>query len=67
VDLPLIPEQNHGKTKNNPQNGSAYIVHGSYLKKKAFTLLKKGGGLTGTGSKPPAHQGWHRESRCNVK
>jgi hypothetical protein len=27
MDLPLIPQQHHGKTKNDPQNGAAYIVH----------------------------------------
>jgi hypothetical protein len=27
MDLPLIPQQHHRKTKNNPQNGAANIVH----------------------------------------
>ena len=27
VNLPLVPQQDHGKTKNHPQNGAANIVH----------------------------------------
>jgi hypothetical protein len=27
VNLPLIPQHDHRKSKNNPKNGAAYIVH----------------------------------------
>jgi hypothetical protein len=31
VNLPLIPQQNHGKTKNHPQNGAPNIVHEDFF------------------------------------
>jgi hypothetical protein len=27
ADLVVVPQHNHGKTKNHPQNGAADIVH----------------------------------------
>jgi hypothetical protein len=38
-DLPLIPQQNHGKTKNHPQNGAADVVHDG--------VFSEGGEVTG--------------------
>jgi hypothetical protein len=31
VDLPLIPQQDHGKPKDHPQNGAANIVHEDFF------------------------------------
>jgi hypothetical protein len=29
--LPLIPQQDHGKTKNHPQNGAPDVVHDGFF------------------------------------
>jgi hypothetical protein len=64
----LIPQQHHGKTKNHPQNGAAYIVHEGFLfEEEGISRVNSLGFSMGTGSRPPAHQGWQRDSRKNVK
>ena len=67
--LPLIPQQNHGKTEDHPEDGAADIVH-----EKGFLSEKREENSEpflcvsgGTGSCPPLHQGWQRTRRCRVK
>jgi hypothetical protein len=31
VKLPLVPQQDHGKTKNHPKDGATDIVHGVFF------------------------------------
>ena len=67
VDLPLVPQHDEGKSKNNPQNGAAHIVHGAVLSWKKRVKSRGPVHCSGTGSSPPAHQGWQRPKRCAVK
>jgi hypothetical protein len=65
VNLPLIPKQDHGETKNHPQNGAANVIHEVFFPElEAVIDINKAGG---TGSCPPTHQGWHRAKRRSVK
>jgi hypothetical protein len=72
-DLPLIPQQDHGETKNHPQDGAADVIHdGVFLEVMEAAGVSKrlkkeaefGGG---TGSCPPSHQGWQRTRRRSVR
>ena len=73
IDLPLVPQQDHGKTKNHPQNGAADVVHdGVFFEGKVIAgeTRRENNDLPvadGTGSSPPSHQGWHRAKRLKVK
>ena len=58
IDLPLIPQQHHGKAKNHPQDGAAYIVHEDFSGVDEGNSRENSPGLcSDTGSKPPSHQG----------
>ena len=64
-NLPLVPQQDHGKTKNHPQDGAADVVHdGFFLEEFEVTgVTKRVNNVAGTGSIPPSHQGLQRASR----
>jgi hypothetical protein len=65
VNLPLVPQKNHGETKDHPQNGAANVIHEVFFPElEEIKELNKAGG---TGSCPPTHQGWQRTNRCKVK
>ena len=38
MDLPLVPEQNHGKAKYHPQYGAANIVHEDFLGEEGWVV-----------------------------
>jgi hypothetical protein len=65
MDLPLIPKQDHRKTKNHPQNGAANVIHEVFFPE--VEEVKELNKAVGTGSCPPAHRGWQRTKRRNVK
>jgi hypothetical protein len=68
VNLPLVPQQHHGKAKDHPQNGAANIVHEDFFSEEGeIRRLKSRGFSVGTGSWPPAHQGWQRASLDNTR
>ena len=74
VQLPFVPQQDHGKTEYHPQDGAADVVHGDFFGEEEVVV----GGISrensrvargascGTGSCPPAHQGWQRPRRQTV-
>ena len=72
-NLPLIPQQDHGKTKDNPQNSAADVVHdGVFLEDVGVTgvtrrVKREAAVFGGTGSEPPSHQGWQRVRRRSVR
>jgi len=57
--LPLIPQQDQGKTKNDPQDGATNVVHENFFPvlEDAISRENSLGGSFGTESTPPAHQG----------
>ena len=65
MNLPVIPQQNHGEAKNHPQNGAANVVHEVFFPE--LEEVKEVNKAGGTGSCPPAHQGWQRTRRRSVK
>ena len=68
VDLPLVPKQHHGKTKDHPQDGAANIVHEVFFSEgEEIRRPNSRGRSTGTGSCPPSHQGWQRAKRAKVR
>jgi len=68
VDLPFVPQQNHGKAKYHPQNGAANVVHEDFFgEEEEVKPVNSLGGWSGTGSCPPSHHGWQRTSRRSVK
>jgi hypothetical protein len=72
-NLPLVPQHDHGKTKNHPQNGAADVVHdGVFLEGVEVTgvtsrVKSERESLGGTGSWPPSHQGPQRTRRRSVR
>ena len=68
ADLVVVPQHDHGKAKNHPQNGAADIVH-----EDVFTLgdmlvnLENREKWVGTVSMPPSHHGWQRPKRFKVR
>jgi len=57
VDLPLVPQQDHGEAKNHPEDGAADVVHEDFLDGGDKNRVNRRGASSGTGSWPPAHQG----------
>jgi hypothetical protein len=67
-NLPLIPQKDHRKAKNHPQNGAANVVHEVFFPElEDVEDFKNTNFAGGTGSIPPTHQGWQRPKRLNVK
>ena len=52
VDLPFVPDQHHGETKNHPQDGPTDVIHdGCFFSEEGeIRRENKAGGWTGTGS-----------------
>jgi len=67
VDLPLVPQQDHGKAKDHPKDGAADVVHEDFFDEGGNNRVNRRGASSGTGSWPPAHQGWQRTRRASVK
>ena len=75
VQLPFVPQQNHGKAKNHPQDGAANVVHEDFFGEDGWVLegfsrennRMPRGNSAGTGSQPPSHQGWQRTSLRSVR
>jgi hypothetical protein len=71
ADLVVVPQHDHGKTKNHPQNGTADIVHEDVFTEEVILVnlesREKCVDLSGTGSAPPSHQGWQRPKRLSVR
>jgi len=57
VDLPLVPQQDHGEAKNHPEDGAADVVHEDFLEEGDRNRVNRRGASSGMGSCPPAHQG----------
>src|SRR4029453_12135628 len=73
MDLPLVPQHHHGETKDHPQDGAANVVHevfflewgeSRWVNRRGFSTRAD---TSGTGSCPPAHQGWQRARRRSVR
>jgi hypothetical protein len=65
VNLPLVPQKDHRETKDHPQDGAANVIHEVFFPE--VEEVKELNKAVGTGSCPPAHQGWQRTKRRNVK
>ena len=64
ADLPLVPQHDQRKSKNNPKNGAANVVHGKCdsdgeeeVRWRNHMPGVENTGFNGTGSCPPWHQG----------
>ena len=69
VNLPGVPQHHKRKRKNCPQQGAPNIVHGDVFSVETREVNKVPAAfwLGGTGSWPPAHQGWQRSKRRALK
>ena len=67
VKLPLVPQHDYGEAKDHPKNGAPNIVHEDFFSEELVNRVRRESGAVGTGSCPPAHQGWQRTSRATVR